>query len=115
MDTSTTPAVFSDSADPSRREPFEVGKVQWLRRAGEGERPDLMAGLWIVTPDEMPPGTPHEFPSDETIYIVEGAMRIEVAGGEVLELAEGDMASFNRGTKVTWTIHRPVVEFFVYS
>jgi uncharacterized protein len=115
MDTSTARAVFSDSPDPTRREAFEVGQVQWLRRAGEGERPDLMAGLWMVTPDEMPPGTPHEFPCDETIYIVEGAMRIEVAGGEVLELAEGDMASFNRGTKVSWTIHRPVVEFFVYS
>jgi uncharacterized cupin superfamily protein len=107
--------TFTATPDPTLREPFEVGQVQWLRRQGEGERPALMAGYWHVTPEEMPPGTPHEFPFDETIYVVEGAMRIDVDGGEAIELAEGDSASFNRGTKVAWTIHRPVTEFFVYS
>ncbi len=110
-----TITAFTAHPDPALREPFEVGQVQWLRRAGDGDRPGLMAGFWSVTPEEMPPATPHEFPFDETIYIVEGAMRVEVEGGEAVELAEGDSASFNKGTKVLWTIHRPVVEFFVYS
>jgi uncharacterized cupin superfamily protein len=108
-------STFTAHPDPALREPFEVGQVQWLRRDGDGDRPGLMAGFWSVTPEEMPPGTPHEFPCDETIYLVEGAMRIEIDGGEAVELAEGDGASFNKGTKVAWTIHRPVTEFFVYS
>jgi uncharacterized cupin superfamily protein len=113
--TSPTQSAFTARLDPSLREPFEVGEVQWLRRPGDGDRPGLMAGFWTVTPEEMPPATPHEFPFDETIYVVEGAMRIEIEGGETLELAEGDTASFNKGAKVAWTIHRPVTEFFVYS
>jgi uncharacterized cupin superfamily protein len=107
--------TFTAHPDLALREPFEVGQVQWLRKPGDGDRPGLMAGFWSVTPEEMPAGTPHEFPFDETIYVVEGAMRIEVDGGEAIELAEGDSASFNKGTKVAWTIHRPVTEFFVYS
>ena len=113
--TNTTQSAFTARFDPSRYEPFEVGQVQWLRKAGDGDRPGLMAGFWIVTPEEMPPATAHEFPFDETIYVVEGAMRIEVEDGETLELSEGDTAAFNKGAKVSWTIHRPVVEFFVYS
>jgi uncharacterized protein len=107
--------TFTATPDPALREPFEVGQVQWLRKPGDGDREGLMAGFWHVTPEEMPAGTAHEFPFDETIYVVEGAMRIEVDGGEAIELAEGDSASFNKGTKVAWTIHRPVTEFFVYS
>ena len=107
--------TFTATPDPALREPFEVGQVQWLRKPGDGDREGLMAGFWYVTPEEMPAGTAHEFPFDETIYVVEGAMRIEVEGGEAVELAEGDSASFNKGTKVAWTIHRPVTEFFVYS
>jgi uncharacterized protein len=113
--TSTTQSAFTAHPDPALREPFEVGQVQWLRRPGDGDRPGLMAGFWSVTPEEMPPGTPHEFPFDETIYLLEGAMRVELDGGAALELSEGDSASFNKGTKVAWTIHLPVVEFFVYS
>jgi uncharacterized protein len=111
----TIGTAFTGKVDPTRREPFEVGQVQWLRRAGDGERPGLMAGLWFVTPEDMPAGSPHEFPSDETIYVIEGAMRIDVEDGDTLGLSAGDMASFNRGTRAAWTIHRPVVEFFVYS
>ena len=70
--------TFTATPYPALREPFEVGQVQWLRKPGDGDREGLMAGFWHVTPEEMPAGTAHEFPFDETIYVVEGAMRIEV-------------------------------------
>ena len=79
--------TFTATPDPTLREPFEVGQVQWLRKPGDGGREGLMAGFWHVTPEEMPAGTAHEFPFDETIYVVEGAMRIDVEGGELAVVA----------------------------
>jgi uncharacterized cupin superfamily protein len=106
--------VHSSTLQPRSWDPFDAGEVDWLRREDDGDRL-LMAGVWRVTPDEVPERTSIEFPHDETLYVIEGEMRVEVEDGPVLELKAGDFASFDRGTKVLWTILAPVREFFVYS
>ncbi|MFS0893389.1 cupin domain-containing protein [Microbacterium sp. 179-I 3D3 NHS] len=101
--------------DRTAAEPFEVGTVQWTRRPGEGERGDLSSGFWFITPEETPGAMRVVGHADETVYIIEGHLRIEPEEGEVFELTAGSVASFNKGTAALWTVLAPTVEFFVYS
>lgn len=107
--------VFHGERDDRATEPFEVGTVQWVRRFGEGGRDGLACGFWHVSPDDAP--EPFELVSegDETVLILEGAIRIEPADDEPFTLTPGHSASFNDGVKVRWTILEPTVEYFVYS
>ncbi|MGK3950861.1 cupin domain-containing protein [Microbacterium sp. I2] len=101
--------------DRNAAEPFEVGVVQWLRRPGDGERADLSSGFWFIHPDETPGPMVVVGHADETVYILEGRVRIQPDGGEEIELTAGGSASINKGVSATWTVLEPTVEFFVYS
>jgi hypothetical protein len=53
---------------------------------------------------------------NETIHVLDGEVHIQVEGGDMLVIREGDVASFRRGLVTTWTIvHTPFKEFFVLS
>jgi uncharacterized cupin superfamily protein len=96
-------------------EPYEAGRVHWLRR---DERPDgrqLWAGIWEVGPEDLAPGALHESMHDETFLILEGSLRLEIEEGPTLDLAAGAMASLAQGTRARWTIVEPTREFFVYT
>lgn len=112
-----TPTRFTASAsiDGDLAEPFEVGTVQWLRRPGDGHRDELASGFWFITPEEAPEPMLVVGHADETVYIVEGHVRIQPEGMEPIELRPGGAASLNEGVPVTWTVLAPTVEFFVYS
>ena len=101
--------------DRSAGEPFEVGTVQWVRRPGDGGRQDLSAGFWFITPEETPGPMVVVGHADETVYVIEGRVRIEPEGGDAVELTAGGIASLNKGVPATWTVLEPTVEFFVYS
>lgn len=112
---SDTAFTLSDALDRSRAEPFEVGTVQWIRRPGDGGRPDLSSGFWFVSPDDAPQPFRVVGHADETVTIIEGRLRIEPDDGEPFELTEGSVASFNEGSGATWQVLAPTIEFFVYS
>ncbi|WP_106814241.1 cupin domain-containing protein [Microbacterium timonense] len=107
--------TIAGSIDRAAAEPFEVGVVQWIRRPGDGDRQDLSAGYWFISPDETPGPMLVVGHADETVHIVEGRVRIEPEGGEPIELTAGGSASLNKGVPATWTVLEPTVEFFVYS
>src|SRR5205823_7351194 len=52
-------------------------------------------------------------PVREVLLVVEGRARIEVEGGEVLDLGPGDMASLPGGVATTWTLTTPFRELWV--
>jgi uncharacterized cupin superfamily protein len=54
-------------------------------------------------------------PQRETIHILEGAVRIEIAGGPELELNAGDLASLPAGIDTVWHVTTPFKEFWVLS
>ena len=111
----TTGFTVSGSIDEELAEPFEVGTVQWVRRPGDGHRDELSSGFWFITPGQDPEPMLVVGHADETIYIVEGHVRIDVEGQDAIELRAGGAASLNKGVPATWTVLAPTVEFFVYS
>lgn len=95
--------------------PFEsdgkkLGEVHWLRQGGSGEAM-LLAGLWKCEPLTFE----WNFPGDETFQVLEGELTISFESGEEVKLKAGDLASFPKGAKSTWTISSPFKKFFVIS
>lgn len=111
----STEFVVQDAFDPAKFEPFILGRVQWVRRPGDGQRPALSAGFWHVTTEEAPEPFDLLIEADETLHIIEGHLHIEVVGGESFDLRPGSAASFNKGAQTRWTVVEDTTEFFVYS
>ncbi len=57
----------------------------------------------------------YTLPERETLLVLEGSSRIEIAGGRTLEMKEGDMVSLPKGTTATWHLTTPYREFFVFG
>lgn len=51
----------------------------------------------------------------ETLLVLEGAARIEIDDGPVLELTAGDIASLPAGVRTTWYLTTPFREFWVIT
>ena len=60
-------------------------------------------------------GGPLEWTPDrrETILVLEGRVRIEIEGGEALDLGPGDIASLPPGVPTVWHVTPPFKEFWV--
>lgn len=112
------PGPWQTRVDADGWEPMElsgeiVGEVHSLRSDG-GERP-YEAGLWRVL-GALPAPFAYDFEQNETIHVLEGAVVIDVEGGPVMELEQGDIASFAAGSRAVWRIARtPFKELFVLS
>lgn len=96
-------------------EPFVVGgeaigEVHWVRTEGS-DGATLAVGLWRSEPQSFP----YPFNADETIHALEGELVIDLESGEQVTLHPGDVASFTKGTKSTWTVTEPFKKFFVIS
>jgi uncharacterized cupin superfamily protein len=73
----------------------------------------MWAGLTRIHSVEAPSRwTP---PQRETIHVLEGAVRMEIAGGPTLELGPGDLVSLPAGCETTWHIVAPFKEFWVFG
>ena len=77
------------------------------------ELPDHQAGFNRY--DTAPAPIAWTPPQRETFMILEGAARIEIAGGATLELEAGGVGSLPPGTQTTWHIRAPFREFWVLS
>lgn len=103
-------SIAATDYEPFMVEGEQVGTVHWLRTESGGEGV-LYTGLWQCEPREIP----YVFPGDETFHVLEGSVRIELEDGGSVDLKQGDIASFTKGQKSTWTITSPFKKFFVIS
>jgi uncharacterized cupin superfamily protein len=73
----------------------------------------VWAGLTRFTTVEGPaPWTPSQ---RETIHVLEGEVRIEIADGPALRLKPGDLASLPAGLETIWPITPPFTELRVLA
>ena len=54
-------------------------------------------------------------PQRETIHVLEGGVRIEIAGGPTIELKPGDLASLPAGAATTLYVTTPFKELWVLA
>ena len=54
-------------------------------------------------------------PERETVLVLEGTARIEIAGGPTLDLKAGDLASLPKGAVTTWQLTLPYREVWFFG
>ncbi|MGN6168391.1 MAG: cupin domain-containing protein [Solirubrobacteraceae bacterium] len=90
----------------------QVGEAHMLRTEGSHGNAHE-ACLWRT---DAPARYEYFFSGDESFYVLEGSVSIELAEtGERIELKEGDVASFPKGTRSVWTFSEPFKKFTVIS
>jgi uncharacterized cupin superfamily protein len=104
------PGVFVSSVSANTWEPdLEVGGEMHVLCSGHGAE----SGLSRFTEPTDP--VRWTLPGRETILVLEGAARIEIEDGPVLDLRAGDIASLPAGARTTWHLTTPFKEFWVIS
>lgn len=112
---SDTPVYNKSALSTDNYEAFMVGdkqagEVHWLTTENsQGEA--TYSGLWRCQPMTFD----YQFPGDEIFHIIEGSLLIELEDGTNVNVKEGDIISFNKGVKSTWTIQSSFKKFFVIS
>ncbi len=94
-------------------EPFMVGdkqagEVHWLTQTNSSGQPSY-SGLWRCEPITFE----YEFPGDEIFQVLQGSLRVELPEGDSVNLQQGDIVSFAKGMKSTWTIQSSFKKFVV--
>lgn len=102
--------ISTDTYEPFMVEDKQAGEVHWLTQTNSSGQPTY-SGLWRCEPMTFE----YEFPGDEIFQVLQGNLLIEISDGENVEIQEGDIVSFNKGIKSTWTIQSSFKKFFVIS
>jgi uncharacterized cupin superfamily protein len=104
------PGVFvSNVATESWKPDPEVGGEMHVLVEDEGGYAGMSRFLDVMDPE------PWTLPERETILVLEGGARIEIAGGPTLELQVGDLASLPKGAVTTWHLTLPFRELWFFG
>jgi uncharacterized cupin superfamily protein len=105
------PGVFTSSTTTEDWEPDpEVpGTEMHVLVESGGVSAGMTRMLQAAEPIEWTP------PQRETIHVLEGSVRIEIADGPTLELGPGDLASLAPGVATTWHVQVPFQELWVIA
>jgi len=107
------PGIFrSNTSTDAWEHDSEVGGEMHVLCATDG----IEAGLSRYHADVVGQPVVYTPPGRETVLILEGAVTVEIEGGETLELGPGDLASVPAGTRTVWRITTaPFKEFWVIA
>lgn len=100
----------TDTYEPFMIGDKQAGEVHWLTQTNSSGQPTY-SGLWRCEPMTFE----YEFPGDEIFQVLQGSLKVEITDGDTVNLQEGDIVSFNKGLKSTWTIQSSFKKFFVIS
>jgi uncharacterized cupin superfamily protein len=103
-----SPRVHTNGGEAGRFVPLGDGLVDWLRQDD-----DVTAGTCVYKLAESEGRHAIEIEVSETVLVLEGRIRFELAGGPTLELGPGEAISFERGTSGEWSLVEDTELFFV--
>jgi uncharacterized cupin superfamily protein len=111
-DMPATNVINRSSIDTGTYEPFNgfeaivhgepAARVAWLRTSSGGEGV-LYAGMFTAQPSTFV----YRFAGDETFHVLDGELDVTLEGGEQVSLHPGDIVSFPKGARSTWTCTHP--------
>jgi len=106
----TKSTITTETYEPFMVGDKQAGEVHWLTTTNSSEEATY-SGLWRCEPMTFE----YEFPGDEIFHVLQGDLLIEIPGKENITLQTGEIASFDKGIKSTWTIQSSFKKFFVIS
>ncbi|MBF4616028.1 cupin domain-containing protein [Curtobacterium sp. VKM Ac-1376] len=83
----------------------DAGEIVW---AAPGR-----AGIWRADARTMSTVAPYPFDRDEVVYVIDGAVRVELEDGTAADLGPGDLAHFRAGQQSTWHFTFPFAKVSV--
>jgi uncharacterized cupin superfamily protein len=86
----------------------------------EKEKPDKakldQLGIDDWSPWECEPSSfPWQYGDQETAYVFEGKVTVETDDGEKVEIEGGDLVTFPKGMKCTWTVHEKIRKVYKFE
>jgi len=103
-----SPGVFVSNVNTDEWEPDpEVGGAMHILCS------DVSVEAGLSRFDEVAGPVAWTLPRRETIIVLEGRAKIELADGPTLNLGPGDLASLPAGAQTTWHLTTPFREFWV--
>jgi uncharacterized cupin superfamily protein len=116
----TTTTISRGHVDTPIEEPYDGfdavlagepnARVSWLRTGSAGEGM-LYTGMFVLEPSVIR----YTFAGDESFQVLDGDLDIAIDGGDVVTLGPGDLVSFPKGARSTWTVRATLRKFFVIS
>lgn len=68
-------------------------------------------GAWECAPSRFP----WEYDDREICYVFEGRVTVETSDGEKVEIGPGDMVTFPKGLRCTWTVHETIRKVYRFG
>jgi uncharacterized protein len=68
-------------------------------------------GTWECEPSTFP----WEYDDRETCYVFEGRVTVETQDGQTVEIGPGDLVTFPKGLKCTWTVHEKIRKVYKFG
>jgi uncharacterized cupin superfamily protein len=66
---------------------------------------------WECEPSQFP----WQYEDQETAYVFEGKVTVETEEGDTVEIEAGDLVTFPRGMKCTWTVHEKIRKVYKFE
>ncbi len=82
---------------PSKEELEKLGIDSW--------------GIWEKEPSTFD----WEYDFTETFYVFEGKATVKLENGEEVSFSAGDLVTFPKGIKCTWTVHERIKKAYTFG
>lgn len=84
-----------------------VGELSWIK--------ENYVHFWRGTADSCPQTVDYPIAREETVYVLEGSVEIELEDGSVHNLTPGDVATFRKGSHTRWSFTFPFVKLAIFG